>query len=114
MERRSWIVVTASVMFMAGCGPHWHVLSQASPDPFLNQNRFAVTAVDFTGLHVGDKTEGQYLSEKDGDAQTSFQGDKVGINEEFTQGLMDAGHEFDLNVVRATGPESAPFLIVPH
>ncbi|APR84583.1 Hypothetical protein A7982_09932 [Minicystis rosea] len=96
-----------------GCAPTWHVVAQAAPDPFLNQRRFAVSPIDFSGLHVGGKTEAQYLSEKDAKQQASFIEDKAALNDKFLEELRASAHGAAIEVVPATGPSDAPFIIRP-
>jgi hypothetical protein len=116
MNRRTLlaaVVVSVVSFLLMGCGPHWRVMSQASPDPFMNQKRFAVLPIDYAGLRIGDKGEVEYLAGKDDDSRKSFVGDKVGVNEEFAKALIGKAGELGLQVVPATGPTDAPFLIRP-
>lgn len=99
---------------LIGCGSQWAVVTQASPNPFAGQRHFAVLPIDYTGLRVGEKFEAEYLSEKDADQQQSFIQDKVALNEEFAKALINASRDEGINVVPATGPAAAPFMIRPH
>lgn len=103
-----------SAFVLAGCGPPWKVVVQANPDPMLGQKRFAVLPVDFQGLRVGEKSEEEYLAEKDGEQQQSFVSDLKSMNEAFTSELIKTAHEEGLDVVLATGPGAAPFELRPH
>jgi hypothetical protein len=116
MNRRHVLIVVALAFSVGlfGCGPPWQVLRQATPSPFVNQRKFAVAPVDYTGLRVGDKDEAGYLSEKDAEAQGNWVGDKQGLNSEFATNLMARALEHGITVVPATGPESAPFIIKPR
>jgi hypothetical protein len=109
----SFAAVAALSSLLAGCAPEWVVHAQAAPDPFLNQRSFAVLPVDFTGYLVGGKTEAEYLSAKEPDTQSSFQADKASINEFFTEVLTAKASHAGLQIVKATGPQSAPFQIRP-
>ncbi len=113
MHRRILLAVTVALFSLAliGCGPPWVVVMQTTPDPFVNQSKFSVLPIDFTGLEIGEKPEGLYLSEKNPEQRESFQGDKAGINEEFTKTLIGKARELGLDVVLATGPNDAPFQI---
>jgi hypothetical protein len=115
MIRRSLLALTVALFALAliGCGPKWVVVMQAVPDPFINQSRFSVLPVDFTGLEIGAKPEAIYLAEKTAEQRESFLNDKAGVNEEFTGGLMKEARELGLDVVLATGPNDAPFQIRP-
>ncbi len=106
-------IAVGALGLVAGCGPSWQILRQANPDPFLGQTRFSVLPVNFTGLRVGEKTEADYLAEKDAEARNNWAGDKLGLNEEFTSNLISKAHEHGLSVVPATGPSDAPFVIRP-
>jgi hypothetical protein len=116
MHRRHFLVLAtalAAAPLLAGCGPRWIVLTQAAPNPLLNQNKFAVLPVDYTGLIVGQKTEAEYLASKEEDTRASWAGDKTGIDTEFVKVLTERAAESGINVVRATGPADAPFQIRP-
>lgn len=115
MIRRSLFLLTFVLFALAltGCGPKWIVVTQAAPNPFVNQSRFSVMPIDFAGLEIGSKPEANYLAEKSQDQRDSFAGDKAGINEEFTGALIKEARELGFDVVLATGPSDAPFQIRP-
>jgi hypothetical protein len=113
MHRRSLLLALTFGAALVGCGPPWHVIRQAAPDPFLGQRRFSVLPIDFGGLRIGNKPEEVYLAEKDAKQQASFAEDKAALNEQFLQKLVLHGHELGLDIVPATGPADAPFLIRP-
>jgi hypothetical protein len=97
----------------AGCADHLDVVTAASPNPFRMQGRFGVIAVDLSSLRIGEKSEAEYLAGKDPEQRASFEADKRAMNEEYTSGLVARAHELGYEIVLATGPESAPFLIRP-
>jgi hypothetical protein len=113
MLRRSLLAIGFAAFALAstGCGPAWHVITQAAPDPFLGQHKFAVVPIDYAGLHVGSKSEADYLAGKDDKQQASFAGDKDGINDEFTKSLVSSAHDQGIEIALATGPGAAPFEI---
>jgi hypothetical protein len=115
MNRRTLIGLTVLAFgaLAMGCAPAWHVVVQAQPDPFLGQRRFAVLPIDYAGLRVGDKPEPVYLSEKDSKQQASFAEDKAALNEKFLEELRATARGAGIEVVPATGPNDAPFLIRP-
>lgn len=116
MLRRHLFVIAAALAaapLLAGCGPRWVVLTQASPNPLLNQNKFGLMPVDYTGLIVGEKSEAEYLASKDEETRASWAGDKSGIDTEFGKVLMEKATATGINVVKATGPGDAPFMIRP-
>ena len=115
MIRRSLLAFTLALfaLVLTGCGPKWIVVTQAAPNPFVNQSRFSVLPIDFTGLEIGAKPESVYLSEKSQEQRESFNGDKAGVNEEFTGAIIKQARELGLDVVLATGPNDAPFQIRP-
>jgi hypothetical protein len=105
--------IAALAFLAAGCSPPWQVVLQAVPDPFVAQRRFAVLPIDFTGLHIGKKSEVEYLAGKDADQQRSFAGDKEGMNAEFTKELLARAHAEGIEVFLATSPADGPYLIRP-
>lgn len=121
MHRRAASILVIGLMAvlatpLAGCGGRqrpWRTLAMARPDPFYLQRRFAVLPVSYAGLRVGEKSEGEYLSEKRGEKWESWQADKEAIGAQFTQRLIDRSAEVGIRVVRANGPGAAPFFIRP-
>ncbi len=82
MVRRRFLgLAVLACAAVAGCGPHWIVLSQASPNVLLGARQFAVMPIDFSGLHVGEKDEAGYLAEKDEGQRVAWARDKLAVNE---------------------------------
>jgi hypothetical protein len=115
MIRRSVLLLAFTVfaLLITGCSPPWAVIHQTTPNPFVGQHKFAVAPTDFSQLHVGNKTEAEYLAGKNEKQQASFQTDKLGANEEFTKELINRAHADGVDIVLATGPSDAPFVIRP-
>jgi len=61
-------LVAALALFVSGCGPHWTVVKQASPNPLVGQQQFALEPTSFEGLMVQDKTEADFKSSRDAKA----------------------------------------------
>jgi hypothetical protein len=100
---------------LMGCAEApWHVVVQSVPDPFLGQRRFSVLPIDYTGLMIGNKPEPVYLGEKDPQQRASFLEDKAALNDRFLELLRARAREGNVEVVPATGPADAPFMIKPH
>lgn len=99
------LVCLFSLFALAGCGPPWIVRSQASPNPLLGQKSFAVKAIDYTGLRVGEKTEEGYLAEKDAESRGNWSGDKTGMNDEFFNKLREVAKDGGIDVVPGTDAE---------
>jgi hypothetical protein len=115
-NRRSFVLIGALLAgsALAGCAPPaWQVVAFATPNPFVGQRRFAVTPIDYAGLMVGRKPEPVYMAGKDPKQQESFQGDKAGLNEKFLGHLIVTARASGIEVVPATGPDSAPFILRP-
>jgi hypothetical protein len=115
LHRRSFVLIGALLAgtALAGCAPPWHVVAFASPNPFWGQRKFAVTPIDYAGLMIGRKPEPVYLSEKDPKQQASFMEDKAALNEKFLERLVGTAREHGIEVVPATGPGAAPFILKP-
>jgi hypothetical protein len=109
-----FIFLIALAPLLIGCGHPWQTVVQARPNPFFNQRRFAVLPVSYEGLSVGETREIDYLSEKDGDKWKSWQADKAAINDIYTERLIARAAGSGIQVVRATGPQDAPFVLRPH
>jgi hypothetical protein len=107
-----WLML-AALGLLTGCGAQWQVVHQTNPSPFVNQRRFAVAPIDYSGLMIGSKPEAEYLSEKDEGQKDSFIEDKKALNEEFAKALISGVREEGITVELATGPASGPFVIRP-
>jgi hypothetical protein len=113
-KRALSILVLALVgVFAGGCGKPYVIIKQATPNPFVGKTQFVVMPVDYTDLHIGDKSEAEYLSGKDDKQQESFAGDKQGVNDKFQESL--AAHAADGGIVvdQAKGVVTT-FMIKPH
>lgn len=99
----------AALAVLAGCGPAWQVVAQAVPNPMLGKNGFAVMPIDFSGVRVGEKSEAEWLAEKDEGSRSSWDGDKRGMNEKFGATLIEEAAEDQVVVV--PGPADKPFVV---
>jgi hypothetical protein len=87
---------------LAGCGPKWVVVKQASPNPMTASSKFKIEkAVLDPNFHVGDKTEKEWMGPKEAETQQKWEGDKVAMSEKFTDGFM--GEKESLLVANAAG-----------
>jgi hypothetical protein len=117
MHRRLFLglfALVASSILMGCAEAPWHVVVQSVPDPFLGQRRFSVLPIDYTGLMIGRKPEPVYLGEKEPQQRASFLEDKAALNDRFLAVLQQKAREGNVEVVPATGPGDAPFMIKPH
>ena len=74
---------------LAGCGPKWVVVKQATPNPMTATSKFKVDAPTFDpNFHVGNKTEAEWMGEKKAETKDKWDGDKVAMIEKFTDGFM--------------------------
>jgi len=96
-----------------GCVKPYTVMVQAAPDPFLGKTDFVVLPIDYSGMHIGEKTEAEYLSEKKDSSAESFQGDKDAMNTNFIASLAKGAQYSGINVQPAAGVVST-FLIQPQ
>src|SRR5215472_13290260 len=94
------LALAIPLALIAGCGPRWTVVRQATPDPFAGRPEFAVEPLRFDNLVVGDKSEPEYLAGKDNDQRASWQTDKTGMSERFAVGLGGAGEGIVVNQLR--------------
>jgi hypothetical protein len=108
-SRWTWMPLLA--LGVVACGPPWSVLKQANPNPMLGKGDFVAVPIDFTNLQVGDKSEAEWMSEKDAEQKQSWVGDKEGMNAEFVKTLTTSGAEEGVKV--ATPPATAPFIVHP-
>jgi hypothetical protein len=92
-------------------GPLLQIVRQASPTAFKGMITLQVKPIDFTNLRVGEKTEAQWLADKDPDAQASHAGDKAGMSEDFTAKITETVAERNMRV--ADGP-GAQLVIQPR
>lgn len=115
MIRRAALIIITLLFasLLMGCGPRWVIIAQANPNPLMGQKTIAVKPIDFSNLQVGNKSEAEYKEKKSEKKQDSFDEDKRGINDEFTARLIEVAGKHGIQVVLATGPNAAPFLIQP-
>ncbi len=99
-----WALLAAT-----GCGPRWVVLRQAIPDPLLGAQVFYVEPIHFDPPMVGDKTEGEYLSEKDPGQRQSWQTDKHDTAERYLAAVVEASPTLKF----ATQPAPGVFIVRP-
>ncbi|WP_437965609.1 hypothetical protein WMF04_39155 [Sorangium sp. So ce260] len=113
MHRRHalWILLLCLTPLLAACGHPWKTSRQAVPNPFYGKGRFAVVPVAFLALEVGDVSEADWMADKDAEQRQSWQEDKSGINEQFTEALMAEAASEDAIVVKAMSAADAPFFI---
>jgi hypothetical protein len=103
--------LVVALVFVGGCAsPYkWTVRTEAAPDPFVGQRAFTVAPTDLTGLRVGEKSEGEYLSAKTTDQQASWAADKRALDAEFRATLATEAAD---GGILTTG-EGAPFVLHP-
>lgn len=116
MHRRHvlWVFMLCFVPLLAACGYPWKTSVQAAPNPFIGQGRFGIIPVTFDRLIVGDKSESEWMSEKDEQQRMSWREDKGGINEKFTAALIEGAASDTIQVVRATSGGDARYLLRPN
>ncbi len=82
-------------LVLGGCGPQWTVVKQAEPSPMTSSSKFVAHKVTLEGLRVGEKSEADWMSDKDADAKKNWEGDKVAMGQEFVSGFessLDGAH----------------------
>jgi len=109
MRKLCLLFVSALTVLLVGCGPHWVVVRQATPNPMTPAARFFVDRVSLEGIMIGQKSEAEWMSAKSGDTQQSWEGDKAAMLEEFSHGFEDARDA----VARVEAPADA-FIIRAH
>jgi hypothetical protein len=83
-------------LVLVGCGHHWTIIRQASPNPFGAGSKVYVDRVSLQGLIVGEKSEAEWMSEKGDDTRQSWEGDKVAMNDQFMVGFHNASNGIGL------------------
>jgi hypothetical protein len=58
------IVAPLFAFFGMGCAKPYMIVRQATPDPFVGKTDFVVLPIDYSDLHVGEKTEADYVAGK--------------------------------------------------
>jgi hypothetical protein len=96
------------VVCVAGCGGSWSVIKQAAPNPFTPDGTFAVAPPTFENLRVGDKSEAEWLTEKDEKARMIHEGDKQSYGNAFVTAMN--AHKKSLKIVA----EGARFTVKSH
>jgi hypothetical protein len=113
MTRSLFFLFAFLALVFTGCAPKWTVIQQASPNPFIGKTgEYQVLPIDYSELKVGEKSEEQYLSEKDEKQRASFAGDKQAVDERFQATLKSTAQGEGINVASAAG-QNKGFLIKP-
>jgi hypothetical protein len=102
-------LVLVAALVLAACGPHWVIVRQAAPSPFGPTAKVFVDRVSLDGLMVGEKTEAEWMSEKEASTRASWDGDKQAINDKFMEAFYDAARGVALN----TTPQGS-FIVRAH
>jgi hypothetical protein len=110
------IVVLLCVAALTGCvtNPGWVILNHGEPDALLRQNYFAVEPIDFSDVRVGVLSESVYLTRKDEKQRVSWASDKAEVNAKFFETLTKKAAEVGIEIVSATAPNKAPFVVHIH
>ncbi|TKD02433.1 hypothetical protein [Polyangium fumosum] len=109
ISARPWVLACLLSLFTVACGPSWHVVAKAVPNPFVNQRSFAVEPVHFEGVQIGEKSEAEYQASKDGDQQASWDEDKRAFAGEFGRELAEELPEVQF----VSAPAPSPFVVRP-
>jgi hypothetical protein len=104
------LALGAVVTLLAGCGARWTVVRQANPNPMTPDAPFFLTPPSLEGLRVGEKTEGEWMSEKDAETREKWEGDKAAMASVLVEGF-DKGKGDEIN--RTQDPRAA-FTIRTH
>ncbi len=99
----AFLFALAFVALLAGCGPHWVVIKQATPNPMSPSSRFYVDKVNLQGLRVGDKTEAEWMADKSPDTREKWEGDKAAMGEAFLAGFARGGEGLAVGTSPAEG-----------
>jgi hypothetical protein len=113
MSRRPLLLFFLAAATSLGCAPGWHVVAQASPNPFQGHPSFAVLPVEYVDLRVGGQTEDEFLSQRTDQQRQSFAQDKAALDERFRAELVSDSREAGVVVTPADGPGDAEFSIRP-
>lgn len=75
-------VLVSTIALGLACGSPWKVVTTSgSPSALKGKMTYTVTA-DYKDTKIGEKTESQYLAEKDEETRGKFAGDKTGMHED--------------------------------
>jgi len=95
------LLFVALLTFATGCAPRIHVISQMAPNPIQKTSSFEVEELVFEDLHIGAKTDAEYVKsfKKDSNAE-QWADDKGAIVSAFAVGFSD---EQDTIVAKSGG-----------
>lgn len=111
MNKQVLVTIASSLLALVlmGCGPRWHVVSQAAPNPMSASSKFFVEPLHFENLIVGGKNEDAYQATKSPEQQASWKADKDGMAAEFANGYSDAR-----DAVGVANSPAGAFTVRPH
>ncbi len=101
MTIKTLVTLTLLACLMAGCSVPWTIEHQATPNMILEKRTFALRAINFSGLRVGEKSEQAYLANKSAQTREQWVGDKLAINRAFANALTTRAAEAGIEIDRA-------------
>jgi len=88
---------------LAGCGPRWAILAQATPDPLVGAKAFFIEPIHYDPPVIGAKSEPDYLAGTSPDQQDSWRTDKSETSKKYAEALIGAIPEVHFLVQPAPG-----------
>src|SRR5262245_56927089 len=82
------IIAVTLILAISGCGTTGDSTPSTAgsgPNPLRGQTRFAVEPIDMSSMTVDDVMEKEFLASRKPQQVTSWEGDKAGIQENFTK-----------------------------
>jgi hypothetical protein len=108
------LFVATTTLLSVACSSSQDVLQSAEPNPFTCRSAFVVLPIDYSGLRVGEKSEGEYLAAKRDEKRERWEGDKLAIERAFQRELLAYGAEHGIRVDLApVATDSHRFVIRP-
>lgn len=111
VPRRALLLLLGVAAPLAGCGPSWKVVRQATPNPFVGQTRFALAAPSFEGVQVEGRAEAEWKGERNDETRASWEGDKRAMAQTFARTLTARAASGGIVVLTGEDPKLAPWTL---
>ncbi len=114
LQKRMTDVIVAPLalagLLMLGCGPSWTVVRQDVGSSLYGVQSIAVDPVQIENLRIGEKSEAEWLSQKNPEQQLSWEADKAALDQQFFQGITENLKAKNIRLLRDGNYPSVPHL----
>ncbi len=86
------LIAALGLAFGQGCVPHWTVVKQATPNPFVGQNKFVLAEPSFEGLMVQERPEAEFKAGRTAEENQRWDDDKKKVADTIVGRIREVTH----------------------